>query len=394
VTLPETGTTTYTWNADGTLLRKTDARGMKVEYAYDAYLRVTKKTPKAASGTVDVVNVVDYYYDTYDSYVQNAWGRLAATRTGYGTLPGGTPSSYIVEEYTYSTAGAALGKKLVLQRYLAGATSTWLAFNTSMSFAYDNEGRVTGEDSSAVTYGYDTMGRPYSGPGAALVNYGAADEVLTVASQQVGGQPYGLSEQRQYNTLGQMTRQLAQFNSQTMYGFQYTFPAAGVNNGRISQFKDLVTNEVVNYTYDAVNRLTGSGLSCDGFGNLLSGYSFSNLTVDGTTNRILNTGYTYDAAGNMTSAPNLAAMSYNPEGKMTQWGTDTYRYGPDGTRLMRGTLAAGQNTDVYFRDPWGRLRQVATYYRSPVNGYEQFTVGLRYDSMGKPLVRPVRLEEV
>ncbi len=36
ITQPETGTTTFTYNPDGTLLRKTDARGAKVEFVYDS----------------------------------------------------------------------------------------------------------------------------------------------------------------------------------------------------------------------------------------------------------------------------------------------------------------------------------------------------------------------
>jgi YD repeat-containing protein len=38
---PESGTTSYTYNADGTLQRKTDAKGQKVEYGYDGLKRVT-----------------------------------------------------------------------------------------------------------------------------------------------------------------------------------------------------------------------------------------------------------------------------------------------------------------------------------------------------------------
>ena len=40
VTTPESGTTTYNYNPDGTLLRKTDAKGQKVEYAYDGLNRL------------------------------------------------------------------------------------------------------------------------------------------------------------------------------------------------------------------------------------------------------------------------------------------------------------------------------------------------------------------
>ena len=50
-TNPENGTVSYTWNADGTLLRKTDAKGQKVEYSYDGHRRVTQVRRYKASGT-------------------------------------------------------------------------------------------------------------------------------------------------------------------------------------------------------------------------------------------------------------------------------------------------------------------------------------------------------
>lgn len=52
VTLPESGTTSYDYNADGTLLRRTDAKGQKVEYTYDSaskWLTKIRRFPVGAS---------------------------------------------------------------------------------------------------------------------------------------------------------------------------------------------------------------------------------------------------------------------------------------------------------------------------------------------------------
>src|SRR3954465_5393361 len=79
VTQPETGTISYTWNADGTLQKKSDTRGSG-EFTYDSLKRVTKKTPKMGT-TVESANVVNYYYDSYSgsgTYTQNGTGRLVA----------------------------------------------------------------------------------------------------------------------------------------------------------------------------------------------------------------------------------------------------------------------------------------------------------------------------
>ncbi len=41
-TTPEAGTTTYTYNADGTVATKTDAKGQQIQYSYDPYGRVAQ----------------------------------------------------------------------------------------------------------------------------------------------------------------------------------------------------------------------------------------------------------------------------------------------------------------------------------------------------------------
>ena len=43
-TNPETGAVTYAYNADGTLLSKTDAKGQRIQYGYDDKQRVTSDT--------------------------------------------------------------------------------------------------------------------------------------------------------------------------------------------------------------------------------------------------------------------------------------------------------------------------------------------------------------
>jgi YD repeat-containing protein len=62
----------------------------------------------------------------------------------------------------------------------------------------------------------------------------------------------------------------------TVIDIQYLYPT-GQNNGRISQSIDSLTGDTVNYSYDALNRLThaetagpqwGQSYTFDGFGNL------------------------------------------------------------------------------------------------------------------------------
>ena len=68
-----------------------------------------------------------------------------------------------------------------------------------------------------------------------------------------------MAESRSYNSLMQLARittQQANANGSwaTIMDMQYVYPQN--NNGRISQSVDGVVNETVNYTYDALNRLS------------------------------------------------------------------------------------------------------------------------------------------
>jgi YD repeat-containing protein len=87
-----------------------------------------------------------------------------------------------------------------------------------------------------------------------------------------------------YNTLQQLTA--INYNTNAGFYVQWTYSyAAGQNNGRITQFSDTgfaSTGEIVNYTYDSLNRLItattsnstgpqwGESYAYDEFGNLQS----------------------------------------------------------------------------------------------------------------------------
>ena len=84
------------------------------------------------------------------------------------------------------------------------------------------------------------------------VEYGPAGEMKQMKHRLSTGNYY--TETRQYNALLQLTRMTATGPSVPSVDLEYLFP--GQNNGRISGMKDHVTGEEVEYTYDALNRLT------------------------------------------------------------------------------------------------------------------------------------------
>ncbi|MGH7463487.1 MAG: hypothetical protein ACREMA_20960, partial [Longimicrobiales bacterium] len=146
-------------------------------------------------------------------------------------------------------------------------------------------------------------------------------------------------------------------------GYSYTGHANGGNNGQITGITDSTGTQeagrTVSYTYDGWARLktaatTGSstypawGLSWsyDRYGNRKqqsvtagSGPS-SSLNISTTNNRITDTGYSYDLAGNMT-ADGLNTLAYDAESRMVSnvqsGATTTYTLDGSGLRIKKVT---------------------------------------------------------
>jgi len=76
VTHPESGTTTFTYNNDGTLAEKTDQRGQKLVYEYfpdsNGRLKLVKRVP--GGNTEDTCQRVTYHYDS-QSFGTGVWRR-------------------------------------------------------------------------------------------------------------------------------------------------------------------------------------------------------------------------------------------------------------------------------------------------------------------------------
>ena len=139
---PESGTTSYTWDANNNLLTRSDNAGVTATYAYDALNRVSSVT---YSGTRTAPNVT-YSYDTG---IANSVGRLvsvassAATEaiTGYDPLGRITGSSETIGSSTYSFG------------------YTWNRADALLTTTYPVSGRV-------VTNGYDGANRVSSVTGS------------------------------------------------------------------------------------------------------------------------------------------------------------------------------------------------------------------------------------
>jgi YD repeat-containing protein len=184
MTLPESGTTTYTWNIDGTLWYKIDAKNQKIEYVYDSYKRVTqiKKYP-VSSGAEDSYQRQTFTYDAGAGWQTNLQGRLAVA--SYRTGP--NLQDPVEERYSYTSAGLPKVKKWSMWR-------TGVELPLQASYSYDAEGRRTSmvypagylTTPTTLTNTFDTMGRLTSvqnaagGAWAQNATYGPAGELLTL----------------------------------------------------------------------------------------------------------------------------------------------------------------------------------------------------------------------
>jgi RHS repeat-associated protein len=329
---PETGTTTMFYNSDGTVDYKLDAKGQKVQMAYDASKRVSviKKYPDGVNE--DACQRVEMFYDgTYPAdgdagVTLNANGRLSAVRYKGARCTLLNGHTY-VEQYSYLNYGAMTKKRLKVIRNLSSGTASGVLESVA---EYDGEGRllattypVTGK---RYQYGFDSRGLPSSltntTDSTTLVSsvvYGVAGEMTTF----VHG---GGTETRSYNDNGQMTT--LNLPGRTI---SYTFPSPGANNGKVASITD--SGETIAYVYDSLQRLTsatGSGWSqgyqYDGFGNMYNktatgGAPTWSASIDPATNRIST--LSYDANGNQTfittttGIPDSFNLSYDVSNRLT-----------------------------------------------------------------------------
>jgi RHS repeat-associated protein len=352
--------TAYTYDADGNVITKVDARGITTCYGtwsgstcngstgYDAINRVLLKT--YSDGTPSA----SFAYDQSSNWgitLQNPIGRLTWQEAGNNTAQA---------VFSYDPMG----------RTLVSYQCTPVVCGSSgylTSYAYDLLGDVTSSTNGlglTLTYSYNTGARltqlvsslnDANHPGTLLSNahYNAAGSLL---SASLGN---GISETRTYDA----RLRLSGISDGATY-IMMTIPSSGgyAPNGDILAANDSINGNWT-YAYDAFNRLIGSNQNngtntysyvYDRFGNRWqqnvthgSG-STSNLGFD-ANNRIVS-GVTYDAAGD-TTYDGTTTYTFDAEGRITSAvngvsGTSTYVYDAQGHRVRK--TVAGVTTDFVY----------------------------------------------
>jgi RHS repeat-associated protein len=437
-TSPETGpaggngTTSYTYNADGTPATRTDPKGQRTSYSYDAYQRVTKVTHGS-----DTSQTVTYYYDadpldTGNSFATNPWGRVTAVEIG---ACGAGPA--YAEEYAYNAAGQATAKRVSIYKTVG---SNCGAVTMTGSFAYDSEGKLTAVTYPAgtavsqlaaltVNYTYDSMSRltgasdnehaatlfgcspapPAWNGGVAWASggtYNAAGQLIgltelgNMTATCTGTSEGYFNQAWQYNSLNQLSEidTSAQANGYpapsaspglAAYFFARYHFSPTANNGQISQTDDARLGYSIGYSYDSLKRLTATTgtqaqtFGYDGFGNLTAKSVPAGSAepafpgVNSLKNQL--TGVSYDLNGN-TTALNGYGLTYDMENRLisvTNAGTtETYQYDASNHRVER-ISPQGYDT-VYFYGPNGKV--LAEFQLTLVGG-SGYVSNLSFDSV-------------
>ena len=275
------GTKTYTYNELNLRKKFTNARGQVRQFFYDAKGRITGFT--SPEGTAS------YTYDANDNIltVTDSTGTTTRTYDALNRVTSCTDTYGKVSRYEYDAVG--------------NLTKLIYPDNTAVTYAYDanhNLIRVTDWASRVTTYTYDVNNR--------VIGVTKPDGSVTTTVYD--------NKQRVTSTVERTA------GGAVISGFEYTYD----DLSRTIEEKVLANSTKMCYAYDSLSRVTSRTVK-----------SITDNSVISTEN------YTYDAAGNMTDAPdsclqydtnnrlvvfNGSSVSYDLDGNVTNDGVCSYTY--------------------------------------------------------------------
>lgn len=361
--LPESGTTQYTYFDFGGVQSRTDARGVVTNYVYDGLNRLQQLSYAVGNTGVQDPGAVTYAYGTDTASFNN--GRLISMTDTSGS-----------ESYSYQQMGWV--QQVV--KVVNGSTYT-------IGYGYDGLGdltQITYPSGRVVSQSYDAIGRL-----SALLNNGA--NLLSLTSynpaQQVTGVSYGnsiASGTLGYNDHLQLVSLAYTSGANTLLNLAYDFGAQ--NNGQIRGITDSRGAAFsTTYAYDELSRLATAqtndltapntwalSWTYDRYGNRLSqsltggtlAVTQPQLTVDPGTNHITNAGFTYDANGNMTAdvTHTYSFDAANHLANVDNGSTAVYTYDGKGYRVAKGTTNyVRSGTEVIAEYSGGTLQKEYVY---------------------------------
>jgi RHS repeat-associated protein len=351
--IPETNqlATSLQYNSFGLITQKTDARGVITTYGYDNLNRISSVSYNVGSTGVPATPSIGMTYGTTPS--QNNNGRLITMTDGVGS-----------ESYSYDI----LGRMTQLQKAISGTTYT-------LGYGYDAGNQftsITYPSGRVVQMSLDAIGRLASiADTLNSVNTTRASNFAYNTAFQTTSFSYGngvvatagySSDRLQLQSLAYVT------GSSTLFSTNYWYKADPTNcpnapsadNGQIQCITDNVdSGRSVNYTYDALYRLTsavtngsanyvkwGLNWTYDRYGNRLSqnaiydtpptnSLSFANPGGAQTNHP---DGMCFDANGNLTAEsgtcpPAAPTYTWDAANRLVNYNGSAATYMYDGNNL-------------------------------------------------------------
>jgi RHS repeat-associated protein len=348
-TTPEGGTTYYYYTTSGgglcanstkLVCRKTDARGITTTYSYDALERLTSKSysnnnPSATAYTYDQTSCLGLSVSCYNK------GR----RTTMTDASGST-------EWAYD----AMGRVLIEHRTIGSVTN-------SIEYTYNLDGSaetITYPSGRTITYTVSAAERPLSAVDTAnSINYaldatyapqGALAGALLGESGSFGGITYAATY------TNRMLPYTLTASSSAGNALNLTF--AWYANASVETIaNNLNTARTQSFTYDKLNRIStaqsqatsgtycwGQSFGYDRYGNLETATVTQctapalSLSVN-ANNQITNSGFTYDASGDLTS-DGTYTYAWDARPRLQSAAGVTYTYDGNDKRVAKssGTL--------------------------------------------------------
>ncbi|HMU34919.1 MAG TPA: RHS repeat-associated core domain-containing protein [Pyrinomonadaceae bacterium] len=403
----------YEYNDGGSIVSTTDANNAAVSAEYDRLNRITKRT---YTGTT--TPNVDFYYDG------KYFDANDTAQTASGAVKGKTTGIKSTVSKTNFTAFDLFGRPTSHQQITDGTTyTTGYAYNLSGALIEETypSGRVV---KSTLDENGD-LSQIQSKKNAASGYWTYADAISrdsagNVTKMQLGN---GLWETAGYNSRTQVTMiGLGTTDAaQNLLKLDYSYATTGVhdNNGSLREQKVTVPTVGTNagftatqsYTYDDLNRLVSAAESVSGaqtwkqtfqydrFGNrrfdaanttTLGSCSqvLCNPMISAATNRISESGYSYDANGSLTANAAGERFGYDAEGHQTEFFNannsgstpdGTYAYDGEGKRVKKETSS---ETTIFVYDAAGK---VVAEYSTTLATVQQVSY-LTQDHLGSPRV--------
>lgn len=329
-------TTSYTYDKNDNLESSTDPGNHTTQYDYDSNDNLTGIT-NAKGGETSI----SYDYDTdwltsvsfagaSKEYLYNSDGTLDRF-----TKPDGTTLSYIydnlgrvtddgINSYSYdsqtlrlnSITGKDCGKKLSFGYDGFGRVTSTSYNGHSNSYGYDDNGNCTNVNNT--TYGYDKLNRLTSVKfnGKTITYAYRKDSQLSEVNYSNGlvKTTYG------YDAAGRLTSKVTKVNGNIVASYSFELDKAGnITNQTAKEPYDGIslTNEEISYSYNSGNRITSAG-----------DISFS-FDENGNTTMRGSEQYQWDDADRLTRAGSTA-IKYDPLGNIASYGDISFTIDPLG----------------------------------------------------------------